>query len=76
MAAPTVAEAFVVSVDNSPGWVTVTYQLSKTNHTTRDGALEVARLDEEAQLSEGTYAALRGGSRFRARKRSSLAELV
>ena len=67
MAAPTVAEAFVVSVDNSPGWVTVTYQLSKTNHTTRDGALEVARLDEEAAL--GVSFAYPGA--FRARLRAN-----
>ena len=38
-----VVEAVVVGVDGTcpeaPGWVTISYQLSKTEHTTRDGKL-------------------------------------
>ena len=49
-----VVEAVVVGIDGScpeaPGWVTITYQLSKTEHTTRDGKLEMARLENEAAL--------------------------
>ena len=49
-----VVEAVVVGVDGTcpeaPGWVTISYQLSKTEHTTRDGRLEMARLENEAAL--------------------------
>ena len=49
-----VVEAVVVGIDGTcpeaPGWVTISYQLSKTEHTTRDGKLEMARLENEAAL--------------------------
>ena len=66
-----VVEAVVVGVDGTapeaPGWVTITYQLSKTEHTTRDGKLEMARLENEAAL--GVSFAYTGA--FRARLRAA-----
>ena len=66
-----VVEAVVVGIDGTapeaPGWVTITYQLSKTEHTTRDGRLEMARLENEAAL--GVNLAYPGA--FRARLRAA-----
>jgi len=66
-----VVEAVVVGVDGTcpeaPGWVTISYQLSKTEHTTRDGKLEMARLENEAAL--GVNLAYTGA--FRARLRAA-----
>ena len=66
-----VVEAVVVGVDGTcpeaPGWVTISYQLSKTEHTTRDGKLELARLENEAAL--GVSFAYTGA--FRARLRAA-----
>ena len=71
-----VVEAVVVGVDGTapeaPGWVTITYQLSKTEHTTRDGKLEMARLENEAAL--GVNLAYPGA--FRARLRAALGGTV
>ena len=71
-----VVEAVVVGVDGTapeaPGWVTITYQLSKTEHTTRDGKLEMARLENEAAL--GVNLAYPGA--FRARLRAALGGAV
>ena len=71
-----VVEAVVVGVDGTcpeaPGWVTITYQLSKTEHTTRDGKLEMARLETEAAL--GVSFAYTGA--FRARLRAALGGTV
>ena len=67
-----VVEAVVVGIDGTapeaPGWVTITYQLSRTEHTTRDGKLEMARLENEAAL--GVNLAYPGA--FRARLRAAL----
>jgi hypothetical protein len=66
-----VVEAVVVGIDGTapeaPGWVTISYQLSKTEHTTRDGKLEMARLENEAAL--GVSFAYTGA--FRARLRAA-----
>ena len=71
-----VVEAVVVGVDGTapeaPGWVTISYQLSKTEHTTRDGKLEMARLENEAAL--GVNLAYPGA--FRARLRAALGGTV
>ena len=71
-----VVEAVVVGIDGTcpeaPGWVTITYQLSKTEHTTRDGRLEMARLENEAAL--GVNLAYPGA--FRARLRAALGGAV
>ena len=71
-----VVEAVVVGIDGTapeaPGWVTITYQLSKTEHTTRDGKLEMARLENEAAL--GVNLAYPGA--FRARLRAALGGAV
>ena len=71
-----VVEAVVVGVDGTcpeaPGWVTISYQLSKTEHTTRDGKLELARLENEAAL--GVCFAYTGA--FRARLRAALGGTV
>ena len=71
-----VVEAVVVGVDGTcpeaPGWVTISYQLSKTEHTTRDGKLEMARLENEAAL--GVSFAYTGA--FRARLRAALGGTV
>ena len=71
-----VVEAVVVGIDGTcpeaPGWVTITYQLSKTEHTTRDGKLEMARLEHEAAL--GVNLAYPGA--FRARLRAALGGTV
>ena len=71
-----VVEAVVVGVDGTcpeaPGWVTISYQLSKTEHTTRDGKLELARLENEAAL--GVSFAYTGA--FRARLRAALGGTV
>ena len=71
-----VVEAVVVGIDGTcpeaPGWVTISYQLSKTEHTTRDGKLEMARLDEAAAL--GVCFAYPGA--FRARLRAALGGTV
>ena len=66
-----VVEAVVVGVDGTapeaPGWVTISYQLSRTEHTTRDGKLEMARLENEAALGVSfTYTGA-----FRARLRAA-----
>ena len=67
-----VVEAVVVGIDGTapeaPGWVTITYQLSRTEHTTRDGKLEMARLENEA--APGVNLAYPGA--FRARLRAAL----
>ena len=71
-----VVEAVVVGVDgtcpDAPGWVTIKYQLSETEHTTRDGKLEMARLENEAAL--GVNLAYPGA--FRARLRAALGGTV